>query len=431
MAYKIDKLRFSYWVLIIVMWTLSFGTYRPSDRVMPIDIGSVDWIAFAKLVSRVAGFVCLVGVLFRMRGTKLSGVILRRFVPLVLFSCWALISTSWSPLKAFTFGKAFGLCLLTVLGAVAGTVCVDRRLLSGIVFHVSVLLLVFSLANLIGIIGFTDFHIREGIFTHKNEGAQIAGFGLVILLLSKLLFNWDWVRWLVIAAIVVELPFLLLSNSRTSIIMSLAVIILSITALVRFRTLVMLCFPVVFALITMVSLDPTWDVMGYGWENIHEYVTRGQSERELATFTGRTDKWGLVISEFMRSPIIGFGYGVTSPTGYHYLNEKWQLLNAHNAFLSVLSGTGLIGMALFVWGVWRLLSPQYSSMQGSGFVRKRAVYVFFTMMWCFGVGMLELSFLDSVGVPSVVAYMMFGIAAGTDPMLEKKVLAFMGRVHRD
>ena len=107
------------------------------------------------------------------------------------------------------------------------------------------------------------------------------------------------------------------------------------------------------------------------------------------------------------------------------------MLNAHNAFLSVLSGTGLIGMALFVWGVWRLLSPQYSSMQGSGFVRKRAVYVFFTMMWCFGVGMLELSFLDSVGVPSVVAYMMFGIAAGTDPMLEKKVLAFMGRVHRD
>ena len=71
-----------------------------------------------------------------------------------------------------------------------------------------------------------------------------------------------------------------------------------------------------------------------------------------ASLTGRTDTWDLIIEAWQRRPVLGYGFfaGWFDPSvragvraiGYNH----WE---AHNGYLEVLFGAGLIGVAALVW----------------------------------------------------------------------------------
>jgi hypothetical protein len=180
--------RSSYWILVFCIWALAFGSYRPSERLMPHDISTVDWIAFVKIVTRVLAFILLGIILIRARPTHNFKKIIYRLLPLALFASWAMSSTLWAPLKALTLAKAFGLVVCVMLSAAIAQVCVDENHLSKILFQLSVMLFLISLANLLGSTfrSVNDVDFRGGLLMSKNDAGQIAGLGIIILLIIAL-----------------------------------------------------------------------------------------------------------------------------------------------------------------------------------------------------------------------------------------------------
>jgi O-antigen ligase len=173
--------------------------------------------------------------------------------------------------------------------------------------------------------------------------------------------------------------------------------------------LVLSFFPIALAAI-LLCVDPVTDLLNELYYGVQAYSMRGQTEQEFMYLTGRPDKWKLAVEGFLESPIVGQGYDVTSRTGYQYLYGRLQVMNAHNLYLFILCGTGLVGTALFAWGIWRLVSPLFS--YPKGVARDLAVLVLLGLAWLFGIGFLELSFLASVNPPGVVASALLGIGVG-------------------
>jgi O-antigen ligase len=406
--------RTAYCIVILSIWFLAFGAYRPAGREIPIAVETVDWIALTKIVSRVFVVVLLGYTCLRASSTRAFKIIRHRLTPFFLFALWALLSASWSPLKAVSFGKAFGLVVFALLSAVTAWVCVDERVRSKTLFHVGIMLLVVNVANFLSFIFLPvgDIDPRGGFFMTKNDAAQNAGILIIILLVANIRLKWRWAKNLLVPGVGVSVGVLYLANSRTATFVTLAVICLSLILLLNLRQLIMLSFfPIVLAII-LLCIDPVTDLLNPVYRGGQAYFMRGQTGQEFLYVTGRPDKWKLAVEGFLDSPIIGQGYDVTSRTAFQYLYGSWQVINAHNLYLHILCGTGLVGMALFAWGIWNLIAPLFSPPRGVP--RDLAILVLLSVMWFFGIGLLELAFVSSVNSPGVVASVLFGIAVGIE-----------------
>jgi len=269
-------------------------------------------------------------------------------------------------------------------------------------------------ANFLSFIFLPVEHIdpRGGFFMTKNEAAQNAGIVLIILLVANIRLKWRWAKNLLVPGVGISAVVLYLANSRTATFVTLGVIVLSLILLLNLRQLLMLSFfPIALSTI-LLCVDPVTDLLKPLNRGVQAYFMRGQTEEEFLYATGRPDKWKLAIEGFLDSPIIGQGYDVTSRTGFQYLYGRWQVMNAHNLYLFILCGTGLVGMALFTWGIWRLIAPLFSYPKGAA--RDLAVLVFLNLLWFFGIGLFELAFLSSVNPASVVVSVLFGITLGIE-----------------
>lgn len=87
------------------------------------------------------------------------------------------------------------------------------------------------------------------------------------------------------------------------------------------------------------GLRPATDVV--------DYMRRGQSKEELASFTGRTYIWPHVYKKAMESPIIGHGYGVSRLTMGEIPHVGFEPSHCHNEVLEVFFNTGLFGLIPF------------------------------------------------------------------------------------
>ena len=92
---------------------------------------------------------------------------------------------------------------------------------------------------------------------------------------------------------------------------------------------------------------------------ILDRVRRGQTGEELLTGTGRTTIYSYLLHrQFPQRPILGFGFQMLSdedatsadpqqPTSIER-DLGWHVVQAHNVFLSVLIGTGILGLTIFM-----------------------------------------------------------------------------------
>ena len=76
------------------------------------------------------------------------------------------------------------------------------------------------------------------------------------------------------------------------------------------------------------------------------------------SLTGRTDLWNYVIDAIREKPLFGWGYMAfwtpDSPSATYIQNQiRWPAPNAHNGYLELTLGLGLVGLAaLGVTALW-------------------------------------------------------------------------------
>ncbi|MEM7516292.1 MAG: O-antigen ligase family protein, partial [Planctomycetota bacterium] len=92
-------------------------------------------------------------------------------------------------------------------------------------------------------------------------------------------------------------------------------------------------------------------------EQLVEWFMRGDDVETLATGTGRTDLWHLLITEQApKSPLLGAGYLMLSEHGrFEHAGAAWN--NAHNSFVFALVSTGIPGcmavLSIVLLPLWR------------------------------------------------------------------------------
>jgi hypothetical protein len=151
-----------------------------------------------------------------------------RFWPiagLIVYACFGLVSVLWSPLPSVTIDKAGSLGMLCLLSIAIGCVATNREGIERVVWHLSAALAGFS--AFIFAMYFYDpvmagldrlrIHTGGDGLIHPTASGATASLGLLILVIAKYWFRFDWGKWLIEIAMLVHLPILVLSNSRMSI----------------------------------------------------------------------------------------------------------------------------------------------------------------------------------------------------------------------
>lgn len=185
----------------------------------------------------------------------------------------------------------------------------------------------------------------RGLYAHKNI------FGLVMVLSAMIFYlgSSDRQRWVAWIGFSLSVALILLSTSKTSLVLLLTFIVL-IPLYKALRWNYSVAIPFFIAAILIGGGAAAWF-----FDNAA--VILGSLGKDI-TFTGRTDIWAAVVDKIWERPWLGYGYhvfwlGVTdgtielwSPT----VNKFIQPAHAHNGFLDLVLDLGFLGLSLFVFG---------------------------------------------------------------------------------
>jgi O-antigen ligase len=357
------------------------------------------------------------------RGAKWS-----RFWPiagLVVYASYGLLSVLWSPLRSVTIDKAGSLGLLCLVSIGIGCVATNRANIERIIWHLSASLIFFSAIVFAvylydpTLTGLDRLRIHTGGdgLIHPTASGAAASLSLLTLVIAKYWFRFEWVNRAIVVAMLTHLPVLLLSNSRMSI---LAFVITGGPILVRhLRAIQKAAILAVAAVsvIVMIVFDPGLIGIGSSLASVGDYVTRGQSATQLQQASGRAEMWEAVWGEFLKSPIIGHGYFVTSETGEL---EVWFTKTnhlAHNIFLQVMATTGLIGLVVFLIAMGLLISAMRQLARVEGMPRLISQTSFVFAVWYFIWCLLAEGFLGPLRPESLVFFVGCGLILAQIPAI--------------
>jgi len=401
--YKATHTRDLNWFLL-VCWVLSATGMTLPGRSAPLSLSGLDTLAFVKLAARGMSFVILSLLILRHNDNPRLGMVMRRMFPLVLFAAWALVSICWSPAPAVTAGHSFDLVVLLFLSGVAGLLCLDTEDYKRVFFHITLLATVISLFLIVA-----NFQMilqgRPRDFMHPNDMAKNAGAGLILFTFSYLLWRWPWTQRMLLPTGVITSFLVYGARSRTASILVPLVLMSVCFRLRRVKTVVAL-----FALFGLFALImPYSAVIEHVPDSIAAYMARGQSAQDLKEFSGRTEMWSIAWSSFLDSPLFGHGYYVMTSTGFFKVWLAMRFETAHNAFLHVITGLGVIGTSFLLWMLGLSVGPCLGSIRDTS---RGIEFVALTMItWYCAMGMFELSFFGPVDTAVVLFFVLLGIGA--------------------
>ena len=407
--------RFAARLVLAACWILALAAYNPPERSGALTLAGLDWIALFKVASRVIACGLLALVLFRAadRGRRL--LVFRSLLPWALFSSWAVASTLWSPLKTFTLGHSLELVILLLLAMAVAYHAREEGFLSSLALNLVLIVFVVVSASLALFLldpsgGIESQVQRPFNLGHPNDIAASSGLCLLILMLVNLLWKWRWPAFLNLPVALVCGVFLLIAQSRTAL-FAFATCLLVVFILFRRRPGMLLGL-VAAALIGVFTLSA-----GFGDRLIEEtrsYVLRGQERPDFLAASGRVELWQEALGNFWEAPFQGFGYYVLTPRGYtEFAGADKPTFGAHNLLLHVLTGTGLIGLTLFLWFVVKLILPHFLFVGLAGEQRKPSALVAVIMLLFFTIGLFEVSFLSAMRPSVVIFFSTLGIGVAS------------------
>lgn len=267
---------------------------------------------------------------------------------ILLFALWALLSTVYSIIPAYTFGGSFAflalICFVAVIVQKNGLEKLTIPLVYACGFlTLSAIILYFIIPGVVVTPTEGGRVLRlSGLTGSPNNLGRVASFALFFIYFavrSRQVSPW---RLDIVLIALSAVACLGLSWSRTSII----ALVLSIGVIIVRKRILLSIWGATALLATLLLLIMT----DFNWDNLVRLVSRQGSLHELITFTGRTDIWDFAWGEFLKQPLIGYGYGSTKlllPTGFRTY-WGWTSTSAHNMLLQTLVTTGVIGTFLVV-----------------------------------------------------------------------------------
>jgi exopolysaccharide production protein ExoQ len=264
--------------------------------------------------------------------------------PLLLaFVGWATLSLAWSDDPQLTLRRIVGLICTTALGFFVGMRLDMKALLRMLAWAMALAMITSVIAALFfpkfGIMSSPEGSAWRGIFTHKNELGRTMGIAIIVFICMIWESRQNRVIYLGFLSLAVAL--LALSNSITSIVVTVGTICIGFFWKLRLRSIQKVGL---LALAALAGLSATL-LLQDRMESVFALVGRN------GTLTGRVPLWHLATDAVLRRPLLGAGWDAFWPgTGGDYIRSliHWDAPHAHNGFLELSLNIGLIGLVIFM-----------------------------------------------------------------------------------
>lgn len=268
---------------------------------------------------------------------------------LLLLVVIALVSILWSAAPETTLRRSIALVGTTLFGAYLST----RYTLSGQLRLLAWALGIAALLSLFFAFALPSYGISsdpltqgdwQGAFDHKNNlGVNMVLGALVFLLLATSARKLRWLAWF---CFVLSLVLLLLSSSRTALVVFLTLLVLwPLYRALRWRHTLAVPF-LIFAVLLGGGVAV---YLASNAETVLDALGRN------ATLTGRTQLWPAVLDMIWERPWLGYGYsafwlGWEGESASLWLATGQEYSHAHNSFLDLWLQLGSLGVAVFLLG---------------------------------------------------------------------------------
>ncbi|MFN0194274.1 MAG: O-antigen ligase family protein [Aestuariivirga sp.] len=179
----------------------------------------------------------------------------------------------------------------------------------------------------------------SGLAGHANSIGRLCCLGIILLAVHWKQLRAFW-RPAPLLTLLLLATTLLLSNSRTSI--AITVIVLAVYWFGKLRVMPYLLLAAAFAAVILVAVTP------YS-EQIMAMLSRSGDADEIMTGTSRTHIWAVANMLGSQRPWFGWGYGSSVFVMPAYQDLMGHAApHAHNIFLQLWMTTGIVGVMLFV-----------------------------------------------------------------------------------
>jgi hypothetical protein len=402
-------------MVLACIWMLMFNIATLADKAGDAN-ESLSIPGLLKVATRATTLGLLLMVFARTWSDARRGPIVRQMLPWLCFGGWAVMSTAWSPLMTFSLGQSVSLILLLVLSYSIAMVTPKMKDVSQISSHLCFALVLLGAALIIAnVVAPETFNFARDTVTggfHPTNASSTAGLGLLLIVSARFSFGWRWTRLLLWPSVLIHCAALYLAHNRASIIATTIVVsgFVLLQASAGWRWLILSAASLATAI--YITLDPGFSVVTQGAGEIVQYMARDQSAEQLAAFSGREEMWTAQWASFLRSPWIGHGYFVCSETGFMKVWYTWANWTAHNFWLQVLVGTGIVGGALIAWALISY-AVHLVRARGTGVGLQRLISIgAAVLIWQICWGLTNESFVGPLQAESIVFFVVLGLVTG-------------------
>lgn len=298
---------------------------------------------------------------------------------LMLIGAYGILTVLWSPMHMYSLIRSVSF-IITVIGVTIifyAYITEMKNPYSAILFDLflttGIILWFFTIIGICHFdIAWRKVYLANGIISRlggdilpPNTLGALAAINIILALRNG--FNKKFFNHI---SIISSCYVLILSNSKSAVIGLLVsgIIIIVISAFtmsnLKLVSLIFLSFSILIA--TLFFLEP--NTLEKGAINISRY----SDIEEYTTLTGRTLIWGKFFSQPILPMLTGYGYGILSESGI-IIVRSLMTTNAHNGFLQIFAGTGLIGLFLFLFYMFHIIINLKT-------VKKKSHNIFWTIL---------------------------------------------------
>lgn len=312
------------------------------------------------------------------------------FSPLIILCVlYCGVSMMWSENQDTTLRRAIALLLTTYIGLTLAAYFSWSRLIQVfasaflIVAIFSFLLVFMDPARAI----MTEIHVGawRGPFVEKNQLGRVMTLGLIAGMSAYALRPNRW--WIWIPTGLICFALVILSTSKTSLLVSLLSIFLFIFLKV-YRTNPFTRIPLIFTLVFSVGMMTV--LLKVFPETMLGLIGKDPS------LTGRTDIWTLLGQAINHKYWLGYGYGIywEDPLGPSYIVRQvleWGVPSAHNGWIEIWLSCGIGIVAIFALHCFLMVCFSLGSLKKGG---RETYWVILLFIGFMGFSMSESAILQ-------------------------------------
>jgi exopolysaccharide production protein ExoQ len=301
--------------------------------------------------------------------------------PLVLaFVVWGALSIAWSEDPSLSVRRVLGLICTTAFGFLLGMRFELKELMRMLAWTVAIVMVASVAAAVLfpsfGVMAGLDGGAWRGVFDQKNELGRLVGLGIVVF--TCLLWESRRNRLFYLIPLSLGFALIVLSRSMTALIVTLVTLFLGLNLRLRLRPAQSVAL---FATVLLLGLPATIFLQGH-MNSVYAFMGRD------STLTGRMPLWELSTTAVLHRPLLGAGWDVfwTSPDSDNIRSLiHWQAPHAHDAFIDISLNVGLIGLAIFLTGLFDCFrrAVRYSHEPGRPFIFWPLLFYSFVFFYMF------------------------------------------------